>query len=140
MSEGRSVNQACSHARFACPSMELLSAVATGVVALLHAGFLVLEMFLWDTPTGRRVFGTSREFATESKALAANQGLYNGFLAAGLAWGLWMGDAGEGIRMFFLLCVVVAGVFGAITASRAILWVQAVPALIALGLSLLAGR
>jgi putative membrane protein len=119
--------------------VSILALVTTALVAVLHAGFLVLEMFLWDTPTGRRVFGTSREFAGASKALAANQGLYNGFLAAGIVWGILLGDAGADIRTFFLLCVVVAGVFGAATVSRRILWVQALPAVVALVLSLLAG-
>jgi putative membrane protein len=118
--------------------MEILSSIATGVVALLHAGFLVLEMFLWDSPTGRRVFGTSREFAAASRALAANQGLYNGILAAGLAWGMWLGEDGAGVRTFFLLSVVVAGVFGAVTVNRRILWIQALPAVLALALSWLA--
>ena len=93
-------------------------------------------MFLWDKPTGRRAFGQTQEFATATKVLAANQGLYNGFLAAGLFWGLSLGPAGTGVKVFFLLCVLVAGVYGAATASRKILWIQAAPA--ALGLTLLA--
>jgi putative membrane protein len=111
---------------------------AVALVALLHAYFLVLEMFLWDTPRGRRVFGTTAEFSAASKSLAANQGLYNGFLAAGLVWGLLAGTAGHSIQIFFLTCVVVAGVFGAVTANRKILWVQALPGAIALALVLLA--
>jgi len=110
--------------------------IAIGFVALLHAYFLVLEMFLWDTPFGRRVFGSTPEFAAASKVLAANQGLYNGFLAAGLVWGLALGDAGLQIKVFFLACVIVAGVFGAATASRAILFVQAIPGILALALLL----
>jgi len=106
--------------------------VAVGVVALLHAYFLVLEMFLWDKPFGRKTFGLTPEFAAASKSLAANQGLYNGFLAAGLVWGLALGAAGGPVKIFFLACIVVAGVFGALTASRKILWVQAVPGVIAL--------
>lgn len=106
------------------------------LVGLLHVYFLVLEMFLWDTPKGRRVFGTTPEFSAASKVLAANQGLYNGFLAAGLFWGLWLGPAGRAVQVFFLLCVLVAGVYGAATVSRRILWVQAAPA--ALGLVLIA--
>ena len=102
-----------------------------GLVALLHVYFLVLEMLLWDKPFGRRTFGTTAEFAAASKALAANQGLYNGFLAAGLVWGLWLGEAGEAVTVFFLGCVVVAGVFGALTVSRRILLVQALPAVAA---------
>jgi putative membrane protein len=108
--------------------------VLVGLVALLHAYFLVLEMFLWDKPRGRRVFGTTPEFAAASKSLAANQGLYNGFLAAGLIWGLFAGDP---VKIFFLACVIVAGVFGAATVNLKILWVQAVPAVIALALVLI---
>jgi putative membrane protein len=95
-------------------------------------------MFFWSKPVGRRIFGLSPEFASESAVLAANQGLYNGFLAAGLVWGLVAGPSGFDLKIFFLLCVVVAGVFGALTASRSILWVQAVPAALALVLVLLA--
>jgi putative membrane protein len=108
--------------------------IMVGLVALLHAYFLVLEMFFWDKPRGRRVFGTTPEFATASKSLAANQGLYNGFLAAGLIWGLFAGDP---VKVFFLACVIVAGVFGAATVNLKILWVQAVPAAIALALVLI---
>jgi putative membrane protein len=93
-------------------------------------------MFLWDTAFGRRVFGSTPEFAAASKVLAANQGLYNGFLAAGLVWGLALGDAGVQVKVFFLACVVIAGVFGAATASRAILFVQAIPGILALALLL----
>lgn len=110
--------------------------IAIGFVALLHAYFLVLEMFLWDTAFGRRVFGSTPEFAAASKVLAANQGLYNGFLAAGLAWGLALGEAGVQVKVFFLACVIIAGVFGAATASRAILFVQAIPGILALALLL----
>jgi putative membrane protein len=118
------------------------ASIVVAVVALLHAWFLVLEMFLWTKPTGRRVFNLSPEFAEESKTLAANQGLYNGFLVAGLVWGLVAGamNAPEafGIKVFFLACVIVAGVFGAATVSRRILWVQALPALVGLALVLAA--
>jgi len=110
--------------------------IAIGFVALLHAYFLVLEMFLWDKPFGRRVFKTTPEYAAASKTLAANQGLYNGFLAAGLVWGLAMGEAGVQVKVFFLACVVIAGVFGAATASRSILFVQAIPGILALALLL----
>jgi len=99
-----------------------------GLVAALHAYFLVLEMFLWDKPAGLRVFGHTREAARATRVLAMNQGLYNGFLSAGLIWGLWLGDAGYSIKSFFLACVVVAGVFGGMTANRKILFVQALPA------------
>jgi putative membrane protein len=117
--------------------MSLIANIAVALVAALHVYFLVLEMFLWDKPTGRRVFGLTPEFAAASKTLAANQGLYNGFLAAGLIWGLWLGQGGAPIEIFVLSCVVVAGVFGAATASRKILWVQALPGAIALLLVLL---
>ena len=116
--------------------MSTAANVAIGFVALLHAYFLVLEMFLWDTAFGRRVFGSTPEFAAASKALAANQGLYTGFLAAGLAWGLAMGEAGLQVKVFFLACVVIAGVFGAATANRNILFVQAIPGILALALLL----
>ena len=114
--------------------MSIAANVLIALVALLHVYFLVLEMFLWDKPSGRRTFRTTPEFAAASKALAANQGLYNGFLAAGLIWGLFAGDA---VKIFFLACVTVAGVFGAVTVSRRILWVQALPAAIALALVLI---
>jgi putative membrane protein len=116
--------------------VEIAASVVVGLVALLHAWFLVLEMFLWTAPGGRAVFGTTKEFAEESKALAANQGLYNGFLVAGLVWGL-IEDSTQ-IKVFFLGCVVVAGVFGAATVSRRILAVQALPAAVGLVLVLLA--
>ena len=93
---------------------------------------LVLEMFWWDTPRGRKAFGLTPEFSAASKVLAANQGLYNGFLAAGLAWGLWLGASGVQVVIFFLACVLAAGIFGALTASRKILYIQALPALLAL--------
>lgn len=112
--------------------MSTLADVLVGLVALLHAGFLVLEMFLWKTPTGRRVFGLSPDVMAASASLAANQGLYNGFLAAGLVWGLLLGAAGFSVKIFFLSCVVVAGVFGAATAKRTILFVQALPGALAL--------
>ncbi len=112
--------------------------VVIAIVALLHVYFLVLEMFLWDKPYGRKTFGLTEEKAAITKSLAMNQGLYNGFLAAGLAWGLALGPAGFAIKVFFLGCVIVAGVFGAATASRKILFVQALPAVIALGLLLAA--
>ncbi len=114
--------------------MSTAASVVIAIVALLHAYFLVLEMFLWDKPYGRKTFGMSAEKAAATKSLAMNQGLYNGFLAAGLAWGLVLGPAGFAIKVFFLGCVIVAGVFGAATASRKILYVQALPALVALGL------
>ena len=111
--------------------------ILTGLVAFLHVYFLILEMFLWDKPFGLRTFGHTQETASASKTLAMNQGLYNGFLAAGLVWGLSQGAAGDSIKLFFLGCVVIAGVFGGLTASRKILFVQALPAAAALALVLL---
>ena len=112
--------------------MRMIATDLVALVALLHLYFLVLEMFLWTKPTGRRAFGTTPEQAEQSKVLAMNQGLYNGFLAAGLFWGLSRGDAGRGVVVFFLLCVVAAGVFGAVTANRKILWAQGAPGIVAL--------
>jgi putative membrane protein len=112
--------------------MEMLADAVIGVVALLHVWFLVLEMFLWNKPLGRRVFRLTPEFAAQSSALAANQGLYNGFLAAGLLWGLTLGAAGTAIKIFFLACVIIAGMFGAATVNRRIFWIQSAPALLAL--------
>jgi putative membrane protein len=114
--------------------MMLAVRIGAVVVAALHLWFLVLEMFLWTTPLGRRTFGTDEAFAKQSAALAKNQGLYNGFLAAGLVWGAV--TAARPTLIFFLSCVIVAGVYGAITASRKILFVQALPAAIVLGLAL----
>ena len=119
--------------------MHIAADLALAIVALLHVLFLVLEMFLWTRPTGRRIFGLSRELAEQTKGLAANQGLYNGFLAAGLIWGLCAGPVdGFAPRLFFTVCVVVAGLVGAVTAKRSILYVQALPGAIALALTLLA--
>ena len=115
--------------------MPLTARILIGLVAFLHVGFLVLEMFLWNKPLGRRVFGLERDFADRSRTLAANQGLYNGFLAAGLAWSLFpvgAPSADLAIATFFLACVTIAGLYGAATASGMILFVQAVPAIIAL--------
>jgi putative membrane protein len=105
-----------------------------GLIALIHVYILVLEMFLWDKPMGLRAFGQSQAEATASKVLAANQGLYNGFLAAGLFWGLSLGAAGTSVKVFFLCCVLIAGLYGAATANRKILFIQAIPAAIGLGL------
>ena len=112
--------------------MSLIANVVVGLVGLLHVYILVLEMFFWTKPLGRKAFGLTADFAEQSKALAANQGLYNGFLAAGLFWGLWLGPEGFGVKVFFLLCVFVAGLYGAATASRKILFVQVLPATIGL--------
>ena len=109
-----------------------ISSIVIAIIALLHVYILVLEMFLWDKPAGRKAFGHSAEIAALSKVLAANQGLYNGFLAAGLFWGLYLGDAGFDIKVFFLSCVLVAGIYGGFTAKRKILFIQALPAFIGL--------
>jgi putative membrane protein len=110
----------------------MAATIAVTAVALLHVAFLILEMFLWTKPLGRRVFGLKREFAEQTATLAANQGLYNGFLAAGLLWGLLSHQPTNDITVFFLVCVIVAGVYGAWTVKRTILFVQALPAAIAL--------
>ena len=110
----------------------MVATVLIALVAALHVYFMYLEMIAWDTPFGRKTFGTTPEFSSASKALAMNQGLYNGFLVAGLVWGLWLGTGGFAIKVFLLGCVVVAGVFGAATVSRKILYVQALPAILAL--------
>lgn len=117
--------------------MRLALDLLTGFIALQHAGFLVLESFLWTKPIGRKVFKQSAEQAESSKVLAQNQGLYNGFLSAGLVWALVVRDAphGPSVRLFFLACVAVAGIVGGLTASRAILFVQAAPAILALALA-----
>jgi putative membrane protein len=120
------------------PVLTVVSDLLVGLVALLHAGFLVLEMFLWDRPAGMRIFGHSRKSAGASETLAMNLGLYNGFLAAGLVWGLSLGAAGGPVKGFFLGCVLVAGIFGGVTASRKIFLVQAFPAAAALLLLLIA--
>ena len=113
-----------------------MAAVTIGIVAFLHIVFLVMEMFLWTKPIGRRSFGLTEELATATATLARNQGLYNGFLAAGLVWGALSGD--WPIQLFFLVCVIVAGIFGALTVGRSILWIQAAPGLAALILAFLA--
>ena len=103
------------------------------LVAVEHLYFLYLEMFLWTTPRGRKIFGTTAQMAEDSRVLAANQGLYNGFLAAGLIWGLaYPGAAGLRIQMFFLACVIIAGMYGGLTVKRTILYLQGGPALLAL--------
>ena len=109
--------------------MQIVAVAALIIVALLHVLFLVLEMFLWNTPRGRRIFGLTPEIAEASAKLAANQGLYNGFLAAGLLWGAFSNDIR--VRIFFLGCVIVAGLYGGLTTKRSILWIQALPAIIA---------
>lgn len=116
--------------------MKLLAAIFSGFVALLHSWFLVLEMFLWQTPIAMNAFGTSESFAADTAFMAANQGLYNGFLVAGLAWGLL--SRKRDVVIFFLLCVIVAGIFGALTVKPSIFVIQSVPALIALTFTWLA--
>ena len=114
--------------------MSTAANIVVALIGLLHVYILVLEMFLWDKPAGMRAFGQSLASATATKVLAANQGLYNGFLAAGLFWGLSLGAAGTGVKVFFLLCVLVAGLYGAATAAKKILYIQALPAAIGLAL------
>ncbi|WP_374624356.1 DUF1304 domain-containing protein [Devosia sp.] len=116
----------------------MIGSVLTAAVAAIHVYILILEMFLWTTPRGRKVFGTTEDFARASRVLAANQGLYNGFLAAGLVWGVALGEAGDPIKLFFLGCVAVAGIYGAATVGRRILWVQTAPALVAAAAVMLA--
>ncbi|MBM3268211.1 MAG: DUF1304 domain-containing protein [Candidatus Sericytochromatia bacterium] len=118
-----------------------LGQALVGLVAALHLGFLVLEMFVWNTPAGRKLFGATPEFADQAAAIMANQGLYNGFLAAGLAWSLLLGTAPHafGLKVFFLGCVIVAGVYGAVTVKPTIALIQALPAALAL-LAVLAGQ
>jgi putative membrane protein len=110
--------------------MAVVANVVIAFVAVLHVGFLVLEMFLWNHPIGRRTFKMTKEVSESSATLAANQGLYNGFLAAGLIWGIVSGEVS--IKLFFLSCVVIAGVFGGFTAKRSILYMQALPGLLGL--------
>lgn len=118
-----------------------LTILAVALVAALHVVFFVLESFLWTRPVGRRIFGLTPEVAESTKSLAANQGLYNAFLAAGLMWGfLRPGECSFGIKVFFLSCVVIAGIVGAITAKRSILFVQALPGAVALLLVLFTER
>lgn len=120
--------------------MRLVADILVGLLAALHVYILVMEMLLWTTPRVRANFGTTPEFAEETKVLAANQGLYNGFLAAGLIWGLIAADpVGQAAKIFFAACVTVAGLYGAATASRRILFAQALPGAITLAAVLLAG-
>jgi putative membrane protein len=115
--------------------MKTLARTVVLLVALEHIGILVLEMFFWNHPIGQRIFGMTPEVAAASQVLAANQGLYNGFLAAGLAWGLFSDQ--RNIQLFFLGCVIAAGIFGGLTAKTSILFTQALPALIAFVLTVL---
>ena len=113
----------------------MIASILIGLVALIHLYIVYLEMVAWDTPAGRKAFGMTPEFSAATRTLAMNQGLYNGFLAAGLIWGL--GDSGFAVKVFFLACVIVAGVFVAATASTKILYIQALPAALALAALLL---
>ncbi|AWI52748.1 DUF1304 domain-containing protein [Aquabacterium olei] len=117
--------------------MTMAANIVTALVALLHFYFLVLEMFLWTKPAGRKAFRLSAEQAEATKVLAANQGLYNGFLAAGLVWGIALGSAGTSVKLFFLGCVLIAGLYGALTASRKILFIQGMPAAVGIALVVL---
>ncbi len=116
--------------------MSILTIIAISIVIVLHILFMVLEMFLWNTPFGRKTFGLKQDYAKQSAPLAANQGLYNGFLAAGLLWGL-VSTGGFDALIFFLSCIIIAGIYGAITAKRSILFLQALPAAIAMALLIL---
>ena len=113
-----------------------IATLVVAAVAVLPRFIMILEMFLWEKPAGLKAFRMTPEFAASTKVLAANQGLYNGFLAAGLFWGLSQGAEGTGTKIFFLVCVLAAGLFGAATASRKILYIQALPALAGLALVL----
>ncbi|HUP15098.1 MAG TPA: DUF1304 domain-containing protein [Acidimicrobiia bacterium] len=116
--------------------METLAAIAIGIVAILHIVFLVMEMFLWTKPIGRKSFGLTEELAAATATLAKNQGLYNGFLAAGLIWAAL--SVTWSVQLFFLGCVIIAGIFGGLTVGRSILWIQATPGIVALILAFLA--
>lgn len=118
--------------------MQLLANSAVLGVALLHLFFMVLEMLLWNRPAGQKILGLKPDFANTTRTLAANQGLYNGFLAAGLIWSLLTEQFAFNLQLFFLACVIIAGVFAGIITSRMIIWVQALPAIIALLLVFLA--
>jgi len=120
--------------------MNLIADLAVAIVAFLHVVFFVLESFFWTRPLGKRIFRLGEENTQATASLALNQGVYNSFLAAGLVWGLLAGPAAFQIKVFFLSCVIVAGVVGGLTAKRSILWMQAVPGLVALALVLLAHR
>lgn len=117
--------------------MTIAANIVTALVALLHIYFLVLEMFLWTKPAGRKAFGLSAQQAEATKVLAANQGLYNGFLAAGLIWSIALGGSGSSVKLFFLGCVLIAGIYGAMTASRKILFIQGMPAAVGIALVML---
>jgi putative membrane protein len=118
--------------------MQILADIAVLGVAILHIMFMALEMFFWNKPTGHRIFGLKPDFADKTGIMAANQGLYNGFLAAGLIWSLLARQCAFNLQVFFLACVIIAGIFGGITTHRLIIWIQALPGIIALILVFLA--
>jgi len=120
--------------------MHYIANILIACVALLHIAFMVLEMFLWNKPQGRKIFGLTAEFAERSATLAANQGLYNGFLAAGLIWSLTAAKAAFELKIFFLSCVIIAGIYGAMTVKRSIFWIQGFPAILALASLMLSGQ
>ncbi len=122
----------CTTSIYRVSIMKRLAAYVTAFVALSHVGIMILEMFFWDHPVGREIFGMTPEVSASSAVLAMNQGLYNGFLAAGLIWGLMAGQ--RDVKLFFLACVVVAGIFGGLTAKTSIMFTQGLPALIAFAL------
>jgi putative membrane protein len=128
----RGATSGCSIAQTQAGASTVIATILIALVALIHVYIVILEMVWWDTPRGRKAFAMTAEFSASTKVLAANQGLYNGFLVAGLLWGLWLGDAGLAVKTFFLACVLVAGLYGAATASMKILYIQAVPAALAL--------
>ena len=118
--------------------MNNLVSVLVGIIAVLHLYFLYLEMFLWATPKGQKVFQNDADFAKKSAVLAANQGLYNGFLAAGLIWSIIaVGNEGLHLKIFFLSCVAIAGIYGGYSANKKIFFIQALPAIITLALTIL---
>src|SRR3990172_3815183 len=127
----------CTNIPFKEINMVILANMLVALAAVLHLGFLVLEMFLWNHPVGRKTFKMTKEVSESSATLAANQGLYNGFLAAGLLWGLLSGEFS--VKLFFLICILIAGIFGGFTAKRSILYIQALPALLGLILLYLSG-
>ena len=118
--------------------MKILASLFTLIVAFLHFGFMIVEMFFWQHPIGQKMFDITADFAAQTLFMAQNQGLYNGFLVAGLLWGLITKK--RDVIVFFLLCVIVAGIYGAVTVKPTIFVVQAVPAILALGFTMLAKR
>ena len=120
--------------------MKTIASILILIVTLMHIGFMILEMFLWNKPQGQKIFGLTKEFAERSSGLAANQGLYNGFLAAGLIWSLIATNAAFELKLFFLSCVIIAGIYGALSVKRSIFWIQGFPAILALAAVLMTGK